>query len=105
MAVNPTVFAMGILPNTGTNIVYTAPAGTQAITKSIIIHNTDTSDITVTFFIRVSGTNHALFSQIIPGEATLFFNEIITIDANDSFVIQSTASNVANYMISGAEKT
>lgn len=88
--------------------IYTTPAVTQAIVKSITVVNSDTVARAVNLYVkRVAGTSR----RIVPKDlslaigALLEVDRVITLEAGDLIEGDCAAATVADFLISGAENT
>lgn len=85
--------------------LYTTPASTQTIVKSITLVNTDASARTVNLYVNATGTSR----RIIPKDLSLgagesyVFNEVLTLEAADLIEGDASAATVVDYVISGTE--
>ena len=87
--------------------IYTVPAATQAVIKSINLFNTNTSAETIAIHILVSGQT---VRQIIGGSLALSGGYCIddteyTLAAGDKIQGNSTTNAKVNYVISGIEES
>ena len=97
----------GQLPNT-TGDLYTVPAATSAIVKSIIITNTNTTTEYFTiYFLKTSGTARAItpVSFALYANASYPITELITLAANDKIQGVTTTASKVDFTISGVEIT
>lgn len=87
--------------------IYTTPAVTQAIVKSITVINTDTVARTVNLYVNSAGTSR----RIVPKDLSLAagamveIDRVLTLEAADLIEGDCSAATVADYIISGAENT
>ena len=97
--------ANGQLSNTATTL-YTVPAGKTTIIKSILLHNTDTTDQTVVLYLNDT-TARVIFRKVLAPKATVVFEPETAYVITDSYTIdaESTTGAVVDYWISGAEET
>lgn len=85
--------------------LYTTPALTQTIVKSITLVNTDASARTVNLYVNATGTSR----RIIPKDLSLgagesyVVNDVITLEAADLIEGDASAALVVDYVISGTE--
>jgi len=85
--------------------LYTVPGSTQAIVRSIILVNTDSSARAVNIYVNNSGTSR----RISPKDMSLgvgeryAIREVLTLEAADLIEGDATAANVVDYVISGVE--
>ena len=96
----------GRLPAT-TGILYTVPALTQTIIKTITLVNTDSATRAVNLFLKPSGTNR----RIIPKDLSLgagFSLETdrdYTLEAGDTIKGDASLAVVVEFTINGIEET
>lgn len=87
--------------------IYTTPAVTQAIVKSITVVNTDVAARTINLYINSAGTSR----RIVPKDLSLAIGACVTVDdvktleAGDLIEGDCSAATVADFLISGAENT
>jgi len=107
MAITIKVLAEGQLP-TSTGDLYTVPANTAAIVKTITLVNTNTASETINLYILKSGSTAR---RIIPQDLSLgskyslIFDEEITLGAGDKIQGSTTTASKVDFTIMGVEKT
>jgi len=95
--------ANGQLPSTVGDL-YTVPAGTTAIIKSISLVNTNTSDETINLYVLKSGGTRR---RIIPKNMTFYVqymtvvDDEITLEAGDKIQGDTTTASKVDYVVSG----
>ena len=88
--------------------LYTVPASTETIIKTITLVNTDTSARNVNLYIKVSGGTSR---RIIPKDCELgagymlVCDDELTLEAADVIEGDASVANVVDYTINGVEKT
>jgi len=88
--------------------LYTVPASTQTIIKTITLVNTDTSARTVNLYIKVSGGTSR---RIIPKDMSLGVKYLwvnpdeLTLEAADEIEGDASAATVVDYTINGIEES
>ena len=88
-----------------TGTLYTVPASTTTIVKTIILTNSDASSRTVNIYLN-SGTHR----RITPKELTLgagetyIIDEVLTLEATDTIRGDASAGTVVDYIIAGVEE-
>lgn len=102
MAVTAKSLAIGLATNSLTT-VYTAPAATTTIVASAVFFNTDSVTRTVTFAVRVGGTDFIVAQVDLEANASLNFNERIVLETGYILRVMASTASVVNYVISGAE--
>jgi len=86
--------------------LYTCPADTQTIIKTITLVNTDSSARNVNLYVN-TGTSR----RIIPQNMELgvnycfIFDDELTLEAGDLIEGDASATNVVDYVINGVEET
>jgi hypothetical protein len=96
--------------NVGT--VYTNPTDTTTYIRSVILHNTHSSEVTVNLHnvpnnagaIGTATTSNRFFSRVLKNTETIefgFYYPITLIDANESLQASSSVNNVVTILISG----
>ena len=106
VSVNIKQLADGVLIS-GVGDLYTVPASTQAIIKSITYVNTHTSAVTVNMFVLPSG---GTARRIIPNGTTLgigyllVMDDEITLEAADKLQGQTSVSGYVDYVVLGVEE-
>lgn len=98
--------ADGQLPATkGT--LYTVPASTNTIIKTITLVNTSGSAVTVNLYLNLSGTSR----RIIPMDLSLGAGELLetdadyTLEAGDLIEGDASSATTVDYTINGVEET
>lgn len=97
--------ADGQLPN-AKGTLYTVPGSTQAIVKTIILVNTDTSARTVNLYVN-TGTSR----KIIPVDTelgvgySLIFDDELTLEAADLIEGDASVASKVDYYIGGIEES
>lgn len=105
MALAAKNLANGQLSNTATTL-YTVPAGKTTIVKSILLHNTDTTDQEIILYLLTT-TGRVVFRKVLEPATTTIFEPDTAYVIEDSHTIeaQSTSASVVDYWISGAEES
>ena len=97
--------ADGQLPNTK-GALYTTPASTETIIKTISLVNTDTSARAVNLYVK-TGTSR----RIIPNNMSLgigymmVYDDDLTLEAGDLIEGDAAVASKVDYTINGVEKT
>jgi len=92
--------------------VYTNPADTTTYIRSVILHNTHSSEVTInlhnvpdtTGAIGTATTSNRFFSRVLKNAETLefgFYYPITFIDTNESLQASSSVNNVVTILING----
>lgn len=98
--------AQGQLAN-AKGTIYTTPALTSTIVKSITLVNTDSSARTVNLYVNSAGTSR----RIIPKDLSLNigalyeYDIVLTLEAGDLIEGDASAATVVDFIISGVEET
>lgn len=101
------VLAQGQL-QAATASVYTVPAATMAIVRSVILVNTDTVARTVQLFVNGSASGNAILGSagapvsLAPGER-VELNSVMTLAATNTIRGVSDAANVVTMTVFGLE--
>lgn len=98
--------ADGQLPDTKTSL-YTAPASTTTRISSIILHNTASSDRTVTLYAKINGgTSRVILNDTLHARETLEFipPSPIIIPAQGAIEGEASVAVEIDYWISGGER-
>ena len=107
MGVNIKSLADGQLANSkGT--IYTTPASTEAIIKSIILVNTNTSSEAVNLYFKASGgTSRRLIPKdtSLPASNSLIMDDLVTLEAADILEGDTTTASKVDFVISGVEES
>uniref|UniRef100_A0A6H2A1Q0 Uncharacterized protein n=1 Tax=viral metagenome TaxID=1070528 RepID=A0A6H2A1Q0_9ZZZZ len=88
--------------------LYTAPAATQTIIKSITLVNTNTTAETVNLYFTASGgTSRRIIPKntSLPAGALLVMDNEVTLEAADIIEGDSTTTSVTDFVISGVENS
>jgi hypothetical protein len=87
--------------------LYTTPALTQTIVKSITLVNTDSSARTVNVYVNTTGTSRRIVPKdmSIPAGGSYVFDDLVTLEAADLIEGDASTANVVDYVINGAENT
>ncbi len=99
--------ADGQLANTKSTL-YTTPASTQAIVRSITLVNTDTSTRTVNLYLKRDGSNSR---RIIPKDMSMdagfmaVYDTTFTLEAGDLVEGDASAATVVDFTINGVENS
>lgn len=99
--------AQGQLPSS-TGDLYTIPAGTQALIKTIKLVNTSTGTETVNLYLKPSG---GTARRIIPRDLQfqagylLVVDDELTLEAGDKLQGDTTTASKVDYTISGVEES
>ena len=87
--------------------IYTTPASTEAIIKSIILVNTNTSSETVNLYFKASGgTSRRLIPKdtSLPASNSLIMDDLVTLEAADILEGDTTTASKVDFVISGVEE-
>jgi hypothetical protein len=97
--------ADGQVQNTLT-AAYTVPSLTIAYVKNVRVFNTSATPQTILLYINVSGTDR-LFARVVlaQNEYADMLVEPLMLNAADVLKLQSTTTNVVDYLITGVEET
>lgn len=105
MAISIKSLADGQLANSkGT--IYTVPASTQAIIKSITLVNTNTTTENINLYFKASGgTSRRVVVQDVPiaAKGLLIMDDEITMEAADTLEGDTTTVSKVDFVISGVE--
>lgn len=88
--------------------LYTCPASTETIIKTMTLVNTDTSARDVNLYVKPSGSSSR---RIIPKDCELgisymlVYDDELCLEVGDLIEGDATAATVVDYVISGVEKT
>jgi len=87
--------------------LYTVPASTSTIIKTITISNTDSVTRTVNLYINANGVNRRIIPQNLPmpQNYTWINNDELTLETGDMIQGDASAANVVDYTINGIEET
>jgi len=87
--------------------LYTVPASTFTIIKTITISNTDSVTRTVNLYVNASGVNRRILPQNMPmpQNYTFLFGDELTLEAGDMIQGDASAAVVVDYTINGVEET
>lgn len=84
--------------------LYTVPASTQIIVKSITLTNTDSSARAVNIYIKPGSTSRKICSITLDAGASHYLNNLnITLEAADLIEGDAAAGSVVDYVISGVK--
>lgn len=102
-------FAQAQIPGTNTTL-YTVPAATQDVIKSIDIVNASPSGTTISVFVVPSGgaagpSNAIYYQQTLTPSQQLHWAGTQVMNAGDQIVVVSGAANACTITISGLEAT
>lgn len=96
--------ADGQLPVTKTTL-YTCPADTQTIIKTITLVNTDATARTVNLYINTGVSRRIIPKNMELGISYSFiFDDELTLEAGDLIEGDASAANVVDYTINGVEQ-
>lgn len=104
MAIAAKLLASGLAPGAAA-AVYTAPASTTALVKSITVHNDNATAETIYLYVNGSGTDRAVFRAVLLSEETLVYDTPIVLETGDILKLASTTASGVPYTIHGAEVT
>jgi hypothetical protein len=98
--------ADGFLP-IATGVLYTVPALTDTIIKTITLVNTDASPVDVNLYINSSGTNRKIIPSDMQLKAgySLETDEEYTLEAGDTVRGDADTASVVDFTIHGVEET
>lgn len=88
--------------------LYTCPASTQTIIKTITLVNTDTSARDVNLYVKPSGGTSR---RVIPKDMEIgiaymmVYDDELTLEAGDLIEGDAAAATVVDYVINGVEET
>jgi len=88
--------------------LYTTPAATQTIVKSITLVNTDTSARTVNLYKKADGTNSRRFipkDLSIAAGAQFEWEGVTTLEAGDLIEGDASVATKVDYVINGTEES
>ena len=88
--------------------IYTTPASTETIIKSIILVNTNTSSETVNLYFKASGgTSRRLIPKntSLPASNSLIMDDLVTLEAADILEGDTTTASKVDFVISGVEES
>jgi len=91
---------------------YSNPSSTKSYIRSVILHNTHTSDVTVSLYnvpdssgsVGTAATSNKFFSRLLKNNETVefgFFYPITLVDTNDSLQADASVNNVVTILING----
>lgn len=103
MAVIAIAIVDGQLAATKTTL-YTCPAGSKVIIKSIIVVNSnDTTIRTINLYVNRTGTSRLICDEdkAIAPKTAFVFNEAVVLEAGDLLEGSSDAATTCDYVISG----
>ena len=107
MSITIKSLADGQLANTkGT--IYTTPASTETIIKSIILVNTNTTSEAVNLYFKASGgTSRRLIPKdtALAASNSLVMSDIVTLGAADILEGDTTTASKVDFVISGVENS
>lgn len=85
--------------------LYTVPASTQTIVKSITLVNTDVAARTVNLYVKPGATSRRIISKdlSIPAGGSYVHDALITLEAGDLIEGDASTANVVDFVINGAE--
>ncbi|MET1006589.1 MAG: hypothetical protein ABWX96_13655 [Propionibacteriaceae bacterium] len=89
-------------------VVYTVPAATQAIVRSIHVSNVNSGSMS--FYVGISGSSTAAASQFfsgyaIPGYGSLDWTGFLVLNAGETLTASASNSNALNLVVCGIEVT
>ncbi len=103
MSLTIQALANGQLPN-AKGTLYTCPAATQAIVKSIILVNQDSVTHTVNlYFKRTTSRRLIPLALILLTGAAAYLDDVITLEAGDLIEGDADTATQVDYTISGTE--
>ena len=87
--------------------LYTTPASTKTIIKSITLVNTDASARTINIYVKRTGTSRRISPKDLSLAAGAYtaYSEVITLEAADLVEGDASVTAVVDYTISGVEET
>lgn len=89
-----------------TGTLYTTPASTTTIVKSIILTNTDSSTRTVNVYVSTGTTRNITPKNLSLGAGeTYIIDEVLTLGAGHLIRGDASVANVIDYVISGVQET
>lgn len=85
--------------------LYTVPASTQTIVKSITLVNTDAAARTVNIYVKPGATSRRILPKdlSIPAGGSYVHDAVITLEAGDVIEGDASAATVVDYIINGTE--
>lgn len=95
--------ADGQLANTKTTM-FTCPAGSRALIKSIVLVNTHSTDAkVVNLYVNRTGTSRRLIDvdKSIAGKASYVFSEPVTLEEADLLEGDAASATTVDYVVSG----
>jgi len=95
------------LTTTGATTLYTTPAATTTLIKSVYSANIDTVSVTIDLYITRGATNYYIIKNgIIPPQTTLqIITEPIVLEASDVLVAQASTAFAIDITVSYMERT
>lgn len=104
-----TVFTPDLLANgqvaNSEGAIYTCPASTRAMIKTVTFVNTSATPQTVVLYVRESaGTSRRVFQWIMSQYQTGVYGESIALNAGDTLRAVSTTNNVVDFTVHGVEQ-
>lgn len=87
-------------PTTASSTLYTVPASTKTIVKSVVIGNTSASDATIT--LGFGGIN-LLTSTVVEGNNTKVIDLSLVLEAGEKITGLQSRSNALTIYVSGVE--
>lgn len=108
--VTPKTLVEGILLTGSAATLYTTPASTTAVIRSITITNTDSSARTVTLYMIASGDTAAAKNTVLPATSlaageVLVMDEIHVMMTGDFIQGFASVTNVVSIRVDGSEVT
>lgn len=104
MAIAAKVLADGLCAASLT-AVYTAPASTTALVKTITIRNTNGNSESVEIAINASGSDRVIWSGILASGDSLVCTDPLVLQTGDALKISATTATGVPHTVHGAEVT
>lgn len=103
--ITPTLLVQGVLTNSAATL-YTVPAATRALIKSIVLAESGGTDRTVTLCVRRSGVDsYLLYGALLPAYGRIVGETPLTLEAGDVLRGNADVADVVTILVSGAVVT
>ena len=105
MATTPTFLADGLVANTKT-VIYTVPALTQAIIRTVAFSHVAGGIQTIIFYVKKSGGTSRVFSRAqLDTDEFAHEEDIGTLEAGDALEAETTDAASVDFSVMGVEVT